>query len=313
MPRARSAARAASVLSAVLAPFLGGCLSGGPPAGYVVVQQAPAPAPAPVTPSGEAEPTPQPDAVAGDNVPFVPEDTNEVSPLDNPGLVDAHYADLEFGDLEGGGAQFPPHAKVMNGGHGNLYFKSTGRGRVFVFDTEARQVLLSARVREGQAVEVRTGRGVVTIDGEEQFLQTAMNRRNRHQVLFAEWRGFGWADGRGGWGRDRYRGWNPIRESLERAQVVAKGRGRLSHYATTRGVLYVRDLTTGKVVRVTAVPGRVRVTLTPDQDLLKASNGKVWPTELDRTHAHALLWDDKGHDTYAWLLRVNATAGAGND
>jgi hypothetical protein len=208
----------------------------------------------------------------------------------------------------------------MNGGHGNLYFKSTGRGRVFVYDVDARRVLLSARVQEGQAVEVRTGRGVVTVDGEEQLLQTAMNRRNKHQVLFAEFRGFGWADGRGGWGRDRdrdrdgrgYRG-NPLRESLERAQVVARGRGNLSHYATTRGVMYVRDLTTGKIVRATAVPGRVRMTLTPVQDVLKASNGKVWPTEMDRTHAYALLWDDKGHDTFAWLLRRDATAGTDSD
>jgi hypothetical protein len=300
----------------VLVPLVGGCISvPPPPGGYIQVNQAPAPAPAPapVTPSGEAEPTPDP--VAQDNVPTVPDDANSVSLPEDPALVEDHYADLDFGDFEGGGAQFPPNAKVMNGGHGNLFFKSTERGRVFVFDADARRVLLSARVREGQAIEVRTARGIVTVDGEEQLLQSAMNRRNKHQVLFAEFRGFGWGDRRGGWdrdGRSGYRG-NPLRESLERAKVVARGRGTLSHYATTGGVLYVRDLDTGKIVRATAVPGRVRVTLTPSQDLLKASNGKLWPMEMDRTHAHALLWDDKGQDTFAWMLRRNATAGAGND
>ena len=309
MSRARTAARAASVLSAAIVPLLGGCLSvpPPPPGGYVQVTATPAPAPA--TPSGEAEPTPQPETV----VDATPPATEDVSLPEDPALTEDHYADLDFADMEAGGAQFPASAKVMNGGNGNLYFKATERGRVFVYDTEARRVLLSARVREGQAVEVRTGRGTVTIDGEEQLLQFAMDRRHRHQVLFAEWRGFARGEGRG-WGRDGYRrGYNPLRESLERARVVARGRGRLSHFATTSGVLYVRDLTTGKIVRVTAVPGRVRMTLTPDRDVLKGSNGKVWPTDLDRTHAYALLWDDKGHDTFARLLRRDATAGADSD
>jgi hypothetical protein len=302
MLRNKSAARAASVLSAAIVPLLGGCLSvpPPPPGGYVQVTATRA-APAPVTPSGEAEPTPDPVVEA-----TPPAATEKVSLPEDPALTDDHFADLEFGDTTTGGAQLPPQAKVMNGGHGNLYFKATEQGRVFVFDTESRVVLLSARVREGQAVEVRSGRGSVTIDGEEQVLQTAMDRRHRHQVLFAEFRGFGWArDGRPG-----SRGASPLRDSLERAQVVARGRGWISHYATSRGVLYVRDLTSGKIVRALPIAGRARLTLSPDRDQLKASNGKVWAMELDRTHAHALLWDTKGEEMYAWLLRREAMAGA---
>src|SRR5688500_9010896 len=158
MSRARTAARAASVLSAAIVPLLRACISvPPPPGGYIQVNQAPAPAPAPApaTTSGEPEPTPAP-AVVDSTPPAVTED---VTLPEDPALADDDYSDLDFADMESGGAQFPPSAKVMNGGHGNLFFKSTAAGRVFVFDTEARRVLLSARVREGQSVEVRAGRG----------------------------------------------------------------------------------------------------------------------------------------------------------
>jgi hypothetical protein len=298
---------AACVLSAVLVPLSGGCLSvPPPPGGYIQVNQAPpaAPVPAPVTPSGEAEPTPEPAPVAQGDV-SLPED---------PALVEDNYADLELGDAEAGRVLFPPNATVVNGGPGDLWFKATAKGKVFVYDTEARRVVASARLEEGQSVQVRPGRGVVTVDGEAQFLQCTMDRRHKHQVLFAEWDASRFSgNDRGDWGRDDddrrgYRGRQLLRESIDRAKVVARGSGDVSFWTKSKGVLYVRDLTTGKIVRMVSVPARVRVTVDPRQDVVKTSKGTIWPTQLVRTHAHALLWDERGADNLEEMFRAHGTA-----
>ena len=276
-----------------------------PPGGYIQVNQAPpaapAPVPAPVTPSGEAEPTPEPAPVA----------QNDSSLPEDPALVEDNYADLELGDSEAGRVLFPPNATVMNGGPGDLFFKATAKGKVFVYDTEARRVVATARLEEGQSVQVRPGRGAVTVDGEAQFLQCTMDRRHKHQVLFAEWGDARFSD-RGDWRHDDdrpgNRGRNLLRESLERAKVVARGNGDLSYFARSRGVLYVRDLTTGRIVRMTSVPARVKVTVDPRADVVKTSKGVVLPTQLVRTHAHALLWDERGADNLDEMFRAHGTA-----
>ena len=96
---------------------------------------------------------------------------------------DDDLGDDRIGRTDTGAGGIPSTSDRVEEGRGELSYRATEDGTVYLYDTDSRTHLDTQRVRKGQRYTIDPDRSIATLDGKTVWDRT-MNPRHTHRLYF---------------------------------------------------------------------------------------------------------------------------------
>ena len=182
----------------------------------------------------------------------------------------------------------PDRAKAVKEGKGELSFKATADGRVYLYDLVNDNLRHTANVREGDRYTASIDDDLVAING-ERTTKVSLSSEHKHRLYFLPS-----TTNSDHYAKDSSKNGRSGSGVPDTAKQIAEERGReISYKASNDGTAYLYDATGEKLVETFRLESGQRLTVSPVDNAVAIDGKSVRGISLDRRTTYRLFFDKR--------------------